>query len=66
MKDRRCELAQEHLRELEKLAAEAAELSLAAVKAGDWRVAAALARERRELAMALDEARRYVDRLGGA
>lgn len=61
----RSTLAAQHLRELEKLAEEAAELSLAAVKAGDLKVAGALARERRELAMVLDEARRAVARLEG-
>ena len=46
------EIIKQHLAELEALAVEAAALSKAARKAGDFRVKAQLARERRELAQA--------------
>ncbi len=58
--ERYAELARKHLEELEGLAAEAAELATAAAKVGDVRVAAMLTRERRELVLAVDEARRRV------
>ncbi len=52
------EIIKQHLAELEALAVEAAALSEAARKAGDFRVGAQLARERRELAQAVADAGR--------